>query len=264
MRVFLLILLSLSLLPAETRVERGKRVVDEALAALGGEKFLAVKDRVESGRAYSFYREELSGLSVAKIYTQYLKRPENAGPDFIGIRERHAFGKDEYSAVLFTGGKGYEITFRGARPLPEATVDRFQQSTLHDIFYILRERLNEKGLIIESQGSDIYLNQPVEIVDITDAENRVVTVYFHQSTKFPIRQVFYRRDPKTRDRIEEDMEYGKFRDVGGGVYWPYYMLRKRDGEKVYQIFSESVQINQNLPDSLFVLPSNIKILKPLG
>jgi hypothetical protein len=37
---------------AETAHERGKRVVNEALQALGGQAFLRVEDRVESGRAY--------------------------------------------------------------------------------------------------------------------------------------------------------------------------------------------------------------------
>ena len=60
---------------AETKQERGKKIVEEALAAMGGDKFLEMKDRVESGRAYSFYRDRLTGLSVAKIYTRYLETP---------------------------------------------------------------------------------------------------------------------------------------------------------------------------------------------
>jgi len=42
---------------AETAAERGKRVVGEALQALGGDAFLHMQDRVESGRGYGFYRE---------------------------------------------------------------------------------------------------------------------------------------------------------------------------------------------------------------
>jgi len=57
---------------AETAAERGKRVVYEALQALGGDAFLRMQDRVESGRGYGFYREQLSGLAVVKIYTRYL------------------------------------------------------------------------------------------------------------------------------------------------------------------------------------------------
>jgi hypothetical protein len=118
-------------------------------------------------------------------------------------------------------------------------------------------------MLFESRGLDVWLNQPVEIVDITDSANRVVTVYFHQSTKFPIRQVYFRRDPKTKERIEEVAEFAKFRDVGGGVYWPFTALRTRDGEKIYEIFADTVTINQPLEDSLFVLPAGIKVLKRL-
>ena len=82
---------------AETRQDRGKRVVEEALRALGGDAYLHMEDRIEMGRAYSFYREELSGLSVAKIYTRYL----TPTPGKIAVRERDSFGKvDARSAAL--------------------------------------------------------------------------------------------------------------------------------------------------------------------
>src|SRR5258706_2745248 len=89
-----------------TAEKRGKAVIDDAIKALGGEKFLSMKDRVESGRAYSFYREELSGLSIAKIYTRYLTVALGKTGEELGSRERQAFGKNEESAVLFleTGG----------------------------------------------------------------------------------------------------------------------------------------------------------------
>jgi hypothetical protein len=242
---------------AQTSQEQGKRIVDEALAALGGEKFLAMKDRTETGRAYSFFRERLRGLSRATVYTRYL---DSAPQGTVGLRERQAFGKDEYSAVLFADGQGWEITFRGARPLPDDTIARFEDSTLRNIFYILRMRLNEPGLIIESRGSEIFDNRPVDVVDITDSENRTVTVYFQQSTKLPIYQSFVRRDPKTRDRFEEVTVYSKFRDAGGGVMWPLAIERKRNGEKVFEIYSDSVTINNNLADNLFTLPGDMKIL----
>ena len=251
------------LLPAarsETNEERGKRVVDQAVAALGGDRFLQMQDRVETGRAYSFYREELNGLSIATIYTRYLTRPEPPVPDFLGVRERQAFGKKQDSAIILADGQGYDITFRGARPLPDTTLDRFKESTQRNVLYILRMRLGEPGLILESKGADVVENQAVDIVDITDADNRTVTVYFSHLTHLPLRQVTIRRDPKTKDRIEEVTRFSKYRDVGG-VMWPYDIQRERDGEKIYQMYSDSVVINQDLTDNLFTLPANMKILK---
>ncbi|MEN6602307.1 MAG: hypothetical protein ABFD86_07805 [Bryobacteraceae bacterium] len=261
-RAFFLVLCAVLALPGQTRQERGKKVIDDALAALGGERYLEMRDRVESGRAYAFYREQLSGFSRAKIYTRYLTRPEPPQRGFFGIRERQNFGKKEEYGVLFADGKGYDLSFRGARPISEDVVSRFTETTRRNVLYILRMRLGEPGLIFEWQGSDVYDNQPVDIVDITDGDNLTTTVYFHQTTKLPIRQSFVRRDPKTKERFEEVTLFSKYRDVGGGVQWPFAIQRFRDDEKIYEIYSESVVINQDLPDNMFTLSGDVKILKP--
>jgi hypothetical protein len=244
---------------AETAAQRGKRVVHEALQALGGDAFLHMQDRVESGRAYSFYRQELSGLSLAKIYTRYLT--PSGKPGELAVREREAFGKEgSAGAVLLTEEGGWEITFRGARPLDDQRYNNYKDSTLRNIFYILRQRLNEPGLTFYSQGSDFYENRPVEIVDITDAANNTVTVYFDQLNKLPVRQVFKRRNQQFKDFDTEVTIFAKYRDVGGGVMWPYDNRRDRNGEKIFEMFSDSVEINQNLTDELFTLPGSIKML----
>jgi len=235
---------------------RAKRVIDDAVQALGGQKFLTMEDRIESGRAYSFYREQLSGLSIAKIYTRYLTVADGKSGEELGVRERQNFGKAEDSGVLFReDGGAWEITFRGARALETDRIARYKDTTLRNIFYIFRQRLKEPGLIFESRGADVIQNVPVEIVDITDSENRLVTVYFHQSTKLPVRQKWSWRDPQTRERNDEVTTFNRYRDSGGGVQWPYQIERQRNGEKVYEIFSETVTVNQNLSDSMFASPS---------
>lgn len=132
---------------------------------------------------------------------------------------------------------------------------------MHDVFYIIHERLKEPGMVFESRGSDFYDNRPVEIVDISDSSNETVTVYFDQLSKLPTRQSYVRRDPIDKQRIEEVSIFAKYRDLGGGVMWPYSIRRERNGEKIFEIFSESVEINQDLKDNLFTLPADMKILK---
>jgi hypothetical protein len=240
--------------------QKGKQIIDRTLAALGGNNYLAMRDREESGRAYSFYREELSGLSIATIYTRYLIRPEPPVPGFLGVREREAFGKKGESYILFTNGRGYEVTFHGARPLSDERIARFKDSTLHNIFYILRQRLGEPGLLFIARGTDFFDNQPCDIVDVVDADNRTTTVYINQDSRLPVRQMYYHRDPKTRYRDEEETLFSKYRDVGNGVMWPYTIRRQRNGEKIYEIYSDHVAINQDLKDDLFTLPGNVKVL----
>jgi hypothetical protein len=235
--------------------------VNECLEALGGDRYSKMENREEAGRAYSFYREQLSGLSIAKIYTRYYPVQDTAHD--LAVRERENFGKKEDFGVLFTDREAWDITFRGARPIEADRFNRYKETTLRDIFYILRVRFHEPGLIFESRGADVIENSPVEIVDITDADNRTTTVYFHRITKLPVRQVFYRRNEVTKDRDQEVTRYSKYRDAGGGVQWPFAIERERNGEKIYEIFSESAKVdNPKEPESLYSLPSTIKLLKP--
>ncbi|HXP84357.1 MAG TPA: hypothetical protein VN841_06535 [Bryobacteraceae bacterium] len=234
---------------------RGKRVVNDAVKALGGEKFLQMEDRIESGRAYSFYRERLSGLSIAKIYTTYITVASGHTADDLGQRERQAFGKNEDSYVLFREDGAWDVTFRGARELEPDRIQRYHDATLRNIFYLLRQRLEEPGLIIESRGVDVVDNQPVEIVEITDAQDRVIKVFFHQSLKLPVREEWSWRDPKTRERNDEMERFARYREVKGGIQWPHEITRERNGEKTYQIFSDAVSFNQNLTDNIFSLPA---------
>jgi hypothetical protein len=257
----LFLCLCASLCPAQTpsRAERGRKIVDEALAALGGDKFLAMRDRTESGRAYSFYNSRMSGLAKMKVYTRYLVRPEPPKAGFFGVRERQAQGAKEDVYVLFTEAGCYDVTFRGAKPIPDDLVTRYHESTLHNILYILRQRLGEPGLAIEYKGTELYDNMPANVVEIVDDDNRVVTVWFHQSTKLPLKQLYIRMDPKTHEKHEEVTIFSKFRDVSG-MQWPFVVRRERDGEKIYEMFAESVEINQDIPDNLFMLPSEVPVL----
>jgi hypothetical protein len=177
------------------------------------------------------------------------------------VRVRDARGKKQDDVILYTDGTGYEITFRGARPLSDIVIKQFKVGTLHNVLYILRQRLGEPGLIFDSRGADFFENRPVEIVDITDANNDTVTVYFDQLTKLPTRQLYYRRDPVDNTKLEEVTIFGKYRDVGGGAMWPFTIRRERNGEKVFEMYSETVEINKDLKDSLFTLPPGLKILK---
>jgi len=253
-RLLLIFSATAALLSAQGIEARGRKIVDDALAALGGQKFLNMQDRIETGRAYSFFHDQLSGLSVARIYTRYIPvAPDRTGID-LGIQERQAFGKKEDYYVLFRQEGAWEVTFRGPKELETDRIQRYHDTTLNNFFYILRQRLHEPGLIFESRGSDVIENLPVEAVDITDSQNRVVRVYFHQTTKLPVRQSWVSRDPVTKEREEEVTRFSRYRETNG-IQWPQQMVRERNGEKTYEIFSESVSVNQGLAEGLFTVPN---------
>ena len=245
--VFVSALLASAQTPGDARA---RKVIDDAVAALGGDKFLQMEDRIETGRAYSFYRERLSGLSIAKIYTRYLTVAPGKSGEELGLRERQAFGKNEDSAIVFREDGGTNVTYRGSKAMPKDDFERYRETMLHNVLYILRQRLQEPGLTFESRGSDVVDHLPVEVVDIIDSANRTTRAYFHQTTKLPVRQTWSRLDPKTKERDEEVTIFDRYREIQG-IQWPQQITRERSGERIYQIFSESVVFNQDLTDDLF-------------
>ena len=237
-RIRLALLAAALLLRAETPEQRGKRMVDECLQALGGDRYLNMENRVETGRAYSFYRERLSGLSIATIYTRYDSGVTDTAHN-LAQHERDNFDKKQDYGTLFTDKEAWDITYRGARPLPEDRFAALQRDHAARYFlYHPRSAARAGHGSSSRKGADVIENRPVEIVDITDADNRTTTVYFHQITKLPVRQVFFRRDPVTKDKNEEVTHFTKYRDAGDGVQWPFAIERDRNGEKIYEIFSD--------------------------
>jgi hypothetical protein len=208
-------------------------------------------------------------MATEALYTNYLPRPDPPVPAFLGVRVRDArgrkpedvTGKKQDDVILYGDGTGYEVTFRGARPLSDMVIQQFKTATLHNIFYILRQRLGEPGMVLDSRGSDFFENRPVEIVEIADANNDTVTVYFDQMTKLPTRQAYFRKDPIDNTKLEEVTIFSKYRDVGGGVMWPFAIRRERNGEKIFEMYTERVEINLDLKDSMFALPQGLKLLK---
>jgi len=257
-RTFALSLAGGAVLGAETSSDRGKRLIERTIGALGGDAFRGMRTRTESGRAYSFYREQLTGLSVAIIYTKYLQRDGHGG---LLQMQRQVLGKKQEDAVLFTPNEAFDVTYRGAKPLADDRVKQFRETTLHDIFYILRERLDEPGLEFEFAGADVIENQPVDAIDIFDAENRNIRVWVNSDTFLPSKQRYRRWDDTIDDWREEVTRYSKYRDAGNGVMWPHTTERERDTEKIYQLYSEKVTVNDALPESMFELPNGIKMLK---
>jgi hypothetical protein len=54
--------------------------------------------------------------------------------------------------------------------------------------------------------------------------------------------------------------YSKYRDVGSGVQWPYNIISFRNGDKTFEIFSESVGVNEPGLEAKFQFGPGTKIL----
>ncbi len=228
--------------PQSDAERKGREILQAAIQALGGQAFLNARTVRAEGRAFQFGREEeLAGMAR---FVEYEKFPDKV---------RQELGKDKEVIVVISGDKGWDKDIHGVREYPEEEMKRIGENRLLGIEHILRYRLNEPGLTVRYVGDDIMDGRPVNLVEVADADNRVVTIAVEKSTRLPVRRRWSRRNPKTNVREEELEVLGNYRKVGY-VQTPYYTLRERDGQKLFEVFLTSAAYDIALPDFLFERP----------
>jgi len=244
---------------AESRQELGRRLLNECLDALGGERFLNVRYLVQTGRAYAFYRENIKGLAVITIYQNYGQIEKDADSEWLPVSRREVYTEKGDYYTLFERGQGWEVTYRGARPLAPERMIRYRESVRRDIFHFLRYRLDEPRMYFYHRGVEIIDNVPTDAIDVTDSQGDGVTYYLRQSDRLPVQQVYQRRDPKTKIVSEERTMYSKYRDVSG-VTVPWNVRREEDGEKSFELFGRTAEVNPRVDASLYRLDERLTVL----
>ena len=243
----------------QNRQEKAKDLIFKTLAALGGQSFLGIRTLKKTGRAYSFYRQNLRGRAVMTVFEEFKDLRKEKDPDWLPISRREVYTKKGNYFTLFRNGEGWEVTYLGARPLPSETIHRYRVASRRDIFYILRYRLEESGMYYYYLGTDIVDNTPAHAIDISDQNNETITVYIRVSDNLPVKQIHTRRDPKTRIPYEEKSIYSKYRKVGS-VTLPWNIQKQRDGNKIFEFFGRTLDVNSQIKPGMFDIDRKTKLL----
>ena len=244
--VVLLALISLAAIPsllgqAPDSSARARALLDQAIAALGGEAFLHLKTQKTEGRVYLFRRNALAGFTTVTEYVLY--------PD----QERREYGKEQDEAEIVSGNKGWKISPHGVLPFPLREVQRHRQQQSMSAFRILRYRLREEGSILEYAGRDLLNNRQVDLVNFIDRDNRTASIALDSSTHLPLQVLRATRDPQNGQRIEDREILSNYSEKQG-ITAPRHILRMEGGTKVFESFIRDVQYNEELSDLLFIPP----------
>jgi hypothetical protein len=220
---------------------KARELLDQTVAALGGDAFRNVQTSRLDGRVYAFRRGGLAGLTQV---VQYIRFPD---------RTREEYGENKDEIFIYNGDMGWSIDINGVKPVPEDEMKARKASGAMRAFHVLRYRLGEEGSLIEYGGREFFENREVEVVRFVDRENRVLTFWLDTSTKLPVRTVWVHRNPETRERIEEIETFANYftRD---GIATPRRIMRLRNGTRVFEAVIRDAQFNMSHPDSLFEPP----------
>ena len=220
-------------------VRKARAILDQAIQALGGQAYLNVQDMTQEGRSYSFHHGEPNSLGT--LFWRFRKFPD---------KDRIEVTKKRDVIELYTGDKGYEVTYRGVRDLDNKEMDPYLRRRHFALDAVLRQWLNEPGVALFYEGKTVAAQKQADRVTVMNAKNEAVTLYLDSSTHLPVKKSFTWRDPVDKQRNVEEEIFDNYR-MAQNVMTPYDTTRLFNGEMAAQFFLTSASFNQGLSDSLF-------------
>jgi hypothetical protein len=236
--------------PADENSRKAKSLIDQAIAALGGDTYLTIRDREQQGRGYALHHGRAEG--GGNVFWDFIEYPD---------KERVEVTKERDVAELYVGNKAWEITYKGPRPIDPKDLDQYLRRRLFSLDSVLRSWVKAPGVILLYEGNAIAAQHPAQRVTLINAQNESVTLFFDDDTHLPVKKSFEWRDPTDRQKNLEEEIYENYRSVSG-IMAPFNVTRYFNGDMASQRFFNSVTINQGLDPAMFDPNSGYNPNKP--
>jgi len=217
---------------------KAQQLLDRAVQALGGPAFLHFKTLTTKGRVFAIRDETTAGLETYQSFVQY--------PD----KRRFSYGKTPPVVLINNGDRGWEIDRYGLIDQPAEQLQRWITSNRYSLENLLRLRINDPGVLVQTGGVDFVDNAPTQSVEITAAGGTSVRVDFNRQTSLPTRITYQVRNPKSEDVDEYSDAYSDYK-VCDGIKTPMHITRYANGERVGETFRNSAKYDEEYPARYF-------------
>jgi hypothetical protein len=231
---------------------KARALLEKAIQALGGPAYLNIHDIEQEGRTYSFYHGRPTSNGI--VFWRFVQYPD---------KERIEVTKERDVAYLYTGDKGYEITYKGPHPMEKKDLDDYLRRRRFSLETILRSWTNDPTVAFFYDGNALAGNLPAEQITLINAKNEAVHLFFDVETHLPLKKSYTWRDPVDKERNLEEEIYDNYRLVQG-VMTPWGFTRYFNGDMQTQRFVSSVHLNQALDQAMFDPDSHYQPVKSSG
>jgi hypothetical protein len=227
----------------------GRKLLDKMIEALGGDAWRNRTGYFAAGQAGTFYK------SAANPYvTQFERyvRFQPFGERIIIVSKQGVIipTTKRDVAEIWTTDKGYEVTYKGKKDLPEKDVTEFFLYQNHSLDTVMRDWINQPGVLITYEGTALMERKVADKVSILTTSNDGVELDLDENTHLPLSLTFQWRDPTYHDFNHEVQEFDDYHQIDG-VMTPLTLTRFHNGDMTSQVYLTKVQYNVNFPPDLF-------------
>jgi len=244
----------------ETEEQKGRRLLDEMVKALGGDAWLNKKTMYREGQTAAFFNNQPTGSVIRFVqYTKFAhdSQPELVRQEYLHIRGMITPGMKKDVVHIWDATNGYEVTYKGQTTLPEKQVADYMRRRDHSIDEVMRLWVKEPGVVVVAAGSGMQDRRPVDKVNILRANNDSVTIEIDQETHLPLERSYQVRNEQFKDYDIDEEVYGDWR-MFDGVETPMNMTEYHNGDMAAQNFYTKARFNESYADDLF---DHTKLLK---
>lgn len=229
--------------------QKARQVLDAMVQALGGDRWLSMQSRVYEGRRSGFYHGNPTGAIVD--YFEFHKFPDQDCTEFTKKRD---------VIQILTGQEGWEITYRGKRPVPKEQLDSALRRREHSVEVAIKVWLKDPKTVLFYDGQRTVQRHLADRVRILSPENDSVTIETDSQNHLPIRHSYLWRDPLYKDKNETAEEYDDYHTVAG-IATPFTITDYENGEMTGQRFLYRASYNAALPPDIFDVDKTVAKIK---
>ena len=193
-------------------------------------------------RAFSISNEETTGLAPYDSFVEY--------PD----KRRFSYGKKKPVILINNGDSAWELDRYGVILQPPEQVRRWKTTNRYSLENLLRLRIREPGILIQTGGVDFVDNLPARVVEIIDASQVHIKLYVNRVSLRPVRVTYQVLNPQSQEQDEYADDYSDYQVIQG-IATPMHIGRFVNDERVAEIFRSSARYDENYPASYFSQPS---------
>jgi hypothetical protein len=229
--------------------EKGRKLLDLMVQALGGDAWLNRKDWTIQGRSATFYKGAPNDITTG--YEEFY-RVEPFAERIEIITRIGVFIPTEHRDIVqvWTPDNGYEVTYRGKKELPKDIVQDFQRRRAHSIDTVVKQWLKEPGVEVVYEGTSMVERHLADKVTVLSAKNDAVTIELDETTHLPLSRTFEFRNETYKDHDVDLEQYDDYHSMDG-LMTALTITRYRNGDMAGQRFYTKVTYNKGLSPALF-------------
>jgi hypothetical protein len=242
--------------PPTSNDEKATNIVQKALQAMGGDRYLNVKTVIGRG-FFTDFKDGVSGIPLR--FVDYIVYPDKERTEFIGGGQRLIQTNDRDKGWIYDGA---------ALTLKNQTADQledFRLATRTGIESLLRGIWRTHNAKLSYVGRrEAGVGRRNETVRLTYPDGFWIEFEFAAADGLPAKLLYQRKlkkpDSDEMEEVPEEDRLFKFITIDG-VTTPYVVDHFRSGLQTSRVNYESVEFNKTIADSIFAKPATFKAVK---